>query len=202
MGMHGHEKALWEDVLAQLNPDWSISLQEVGGATGARLSELDVAIYLYDTSTGSRAGCQCKSEDMRSAARATLARSDANKSLLTALHDLDRQKALATQVATDQLVKDTMSLSMLYLTTTQTYRHVTSAYGTVAGHWMLLLYRFEDRPPALRPAYLMHETKLLSAQELQAWVTEMVEHDMTAQGSSINTLLKDAGWPKLASHLQ
>lgn len=101
-----------------------------------------------------------------------------------------------------QLPPDATDICLHYLASTLTFEKVCKAYGRPSGHWLVVMYRFEEQEPILRPAFLVYPSELLTRNEVASWVAQAVEHDRNAPGSEVHRLVFNGKGPKLSPLLR
>ena len=168
----------------------------------ASTASADVRLYIYDTSNGWCAQAQTGSNAFQSAAGNAPEGVDAPLKLVTAVMVLQSPGHPSPSDSALQLPSEAAELCLGYLSSTQTFAHVCKAYGRPSGHWLAVLYRFEDQEPILRPAFLIHPSDTLSRHELASWVAQTVEHDRTATGGDVHRLVFNGRGPTLSSLLR
>ena len=170
--------------------------------TGSAAAQTDVRLYIYDTSNGWCAQSASNSKAFRMAASREPEAVDATWALVTTVMT---QQALGRPMPPGSgihLDAEVAAVCMSYLASTLTFEHVCKAYGGPTGHWLALMYRFDNQEPILRPAYLMHPRSLLSRYEVASWAAQAVEHDRNAPGSEVHRLVFGGKGPKLSPMLR
>ena len=168
----------------------------------ASAADAAVRLYIYDTSNGWCAQATSASEAFQAAADNAPDPVDAAWTLVTTTMALQAQGRAMPPHTGLQLPSDAASLCLSYLASTMTFEHVCKAYGSPTGHWLAVMYRFEDHEPILRPAFLMHPAAALSRHEIASWIAQTVEHDRVAHGSEVHRLVFSGKGPKLSPLLR
>lgn len=101
-----------------------------------------------------------------------------------------------------QLPSDVADMCLHYLASTLTFEKVCEAYGRPSGHWLVVMYRFEDQKPILRSAFLMHPSEMLTRNEVASWVAQAVEHDRRSPDSDVHRLVFAGRGPQLSALLR
>lgn len=162
----------------------------------------DVRLYLYDSSNGWCAQGRTASGSFRLSAGNAPDAVEAAWALATNVMALQAQGRTLPPASGLQLPSDASAVWMQYLASTLTFEHVCKAYGDPSGHWLVVMYRFDDKEPILRPAFLMHPAQTLSRQEVASWVAQTVEHDRNATASEVHRLVFKGEGPTLSPLLR
>ncbi|MDP3350403.1 MAG: hypothetical protein Q8S92_15540 [Hydrogenophaga sp.] len=162
----------------------------------------DVRLYIYDTSNGWCAQAQAASDVFHGATGNAPDAVDAAWTLVTNVMALQAQGRPLPLGSGLQLSPDATDMCMHYLASSLTFEKVCEAYGRPSGHWLVVMYRFEEQEPILRPAFLMHPSELLTRNEVASWVAQAVEHDRNAHGSEVHRLVFNGTGPKLSPLLR
>lgn len=170
--------------------------------TSASSIHSDVRLYIYDTSNGWCAQAQAASDVFHVPTGNSQDAVDAAWTLVTNVMALQAQGRPLPHESGLQLSLDTADMCMHYLAGSLTFEKVCEAYGRPSGHWLVVMYRFEDQEPILRPAFLMHPSTMLSRHEVASWVGQTVEHDRNAPGSEVHRLVFAGQGPKLSALLR
>jgi len=168
----------------------------------ASAAYMDVRLYIYDTHNGWCAQAKTVSDAFHVAATNLPDAVDTARKLVTTTIALQAQCPSMPHGAWLQLPSDAADRCIRYLASTQTFEHVSKAYGRPSGHWLAVVYRFEDQEPILSPAFLMHPAELLTRNEVASWVAQAVEHDRNAPGSEVHRLVFNGKGPKLSPLLR
>lgn len=168
----------------------------------ASSADADVRLYIYDTSNGWCAQAQSSTRAFRASTGNTPDAVDAAWALVTNVMALQAQGRTCPPGAGLQLPTDVADMCLDYLANTLTFKKVCEAYGPPSGHWLAVLYRFEEQEPILRPAFLMHPSQLLTRNEVASWVAQAVEHDRGALGSEVHRLVFNGKGPNLSPLLR
>ena len=164
--------------------------------------EADVRLYIYDTSNGWCAQAQCSTQAFHAATGNAPDAVDAAWTLVTNVMALQAQGRPLPLGSGLQLSPDATDMCLHYLASTLTFEKVCEAYGRPSGHWLVVMYRFEEQEPILRPAFLMHPSGLLTRNEIASWVAQAVEHDRNAPGSEVHRLVFNGKGPQLSPLLR
>ena len=168
----------------------------------ASAADAAVRLYIYDTSNGWCAQAQSATQAFHAATGNTPDAVDAAWTFVTNVMALQAQGRPLPLGSGLQLSPDATDMCLQYLASTLTFEKVCEAYGRPSGHWLVLLYRFEEQEPILRPAFLMHPAELLTRNEVASWVAQAVEHDRNAPGSEVHRLVFSGKGPKLSPLLR
>lgn len=168
----------------------------------AKAAPGDIRLYIYDTTSGWCAHAYAASDAFHVAAGKAPDSADAAWSLVATVQALQARGQLATSQSMRALPPDAIDQCMRYLGSTRTFEHVCRAYGVPTGHWLVVLYRFDDRHPILRPAFLVHPADVLSLREVTGWVGQTVEHDRNTSASEVHRLVFKGAGPKLSMFLR
>ena len=171
-------------------------------ATSASSAHADIRLYIYDTSNGWCAQAQSTTQAIYSATGNAPDAVDAAWTLVTNVMALQAQRQPLSLGSGLQLSPDATDMCLHYLASTLTFEKVCEAYGRPSGHWLVVMYRFEEQEPILRPAFLMHPSELLTRNEVTSWVAQAVEHDGSAHGSEVHRLVFNGKGPKLSPLLR
>lgn len=173
-----------------------MTLQSASAASG------DIRLYIYDTTSGWCAQAHAASDAFHVAAGKAPDSADAAWSLVATVQTLQAQGEVPHSGAIRALPPDAIDQCMRYLGSTRTFEHVCRAYGGPTGHWLVVLYHFDDRHPILRPAFLVHPAEVLSSREITGWVGQTVEHDRNTSTSEVHRLVFKGAGPKLSMFLR
>lgn len=168
----------------------------------ASSADADVRLYIYDTSNGWCAQAQSTTHAFLAATGNAPDAVDAAWTLVTNVMALQAQGRPLPIGSGLQLSLDTADMCLHYLAGTLTFEKVCEAYGRPSGHWLVVMYRFGDQEPILRPAFLMHPSTMLSRHEVASWVGQAVEHDRNAPGSEVHRLVFSSKGPILSPLLR
>lgn len=192
--IHG-ERAFWENVLRQTNPDWAVRLSDE--AEVGSLSQLDAAFYvahmrypLVFAGTASVAQWQTALEQSRGYPESDEEITSAAVKAVIALCEGGRQPQPAQQV---YLLK----LAMLALGRTQLYAMQRERNG-LRGGWLYMVYEGRNGGGAGRPVKLPGDTaKLADPDELMLAIEHVKALDLQP-GTSVYRVLKECGGARFA----
>lgn len=195
------ETAFWRDTLGIVNPGWVVSLTDSGSE--ASMSEMDAAIYLFDSSTNQRICGVFSSNSMVAANEQMASQPNANEQLGDVLISLDASSGGLLNPTSAESAQQMLAFAMLYAATTRTFAHVMAKYACAAGHWVTVLYRFpEDGRIALRPGYQVSDgCRMLAPSELASFAFHLIDEDLRAGNQLLAGLINDSGMPALAGNL-
>ena len=168
----------------------------------ALAADMDVRLYIYDTHNGWCAQAKSVSDAFHVAATNLPDAVDTARKLVATTMALQAQCLSMPQGTWLQLPSTAADRCIRYLASTQTFEHVCKAYGRPSGHWLAVVYRFEDHEPLLRPAFLVHPSETLSRPEVQSWVAQTVERDRNTPDSEVHRLVFRGKGPKLSPLLR
>jgi hypothetical protein len=163
---------------------------------------MDVRLYIYDTHNGWCAQAKTVSDAFHVAATNLPCAIDTARKLVATTMALQAQCLSMPQGTWLQLPSTAADRCIRYLASTQTFEHVSKAYGSPSGHWLALVYRFEDHEPILSPAFFVHPSETLSRPAVASWVAQIVERDRNAPDSEVHQLVFNGKGPKLSPLLR
>jgi len=198
--MKGHEKTFWERTVSALSPGWGIRLLDQNQATPG-VSDLDAFFYAVDLSTGWKmvAGLQ-SAEVLRAEAAGRLGLQE-GLDVLGAAGQLLAKASDEAATAEQALVSVVGNAVVVAMTQTATYRLVKERFGSVAGHWLLLVYRPREGEAVItRPAFIGKATRgaPLGVVRLHEAARELSRLDLIEQPGKVAAAMTEAGGAKLA----
>lgn len=163
-----------------------------------------LSIYLYDTTSGWSAMHRCTYADLDRETVGSDPTDDVEPGIKRALKAFELLQGPGHGKDASERAVAPLSSCLAYLTSTRAYELVLAAYGQVSGHWALVLFRYSDRAPELRPAFLLRPSSSLTASELRSWMSDVVRGHTSRDEGEVGACTGDRGFgtPLLAAHLQ
>lgn len=196
-----HYSQLWDRIASSVSNGWAITNQALGSeSVVSKLTKYPVRIYAVHMATGWMAAGSTTIEMMIKAREIALQeRRDG-----TLISTLDRITLEIDECAkldvdgSDQRCNSAIARTALALASTRTYE--LAAERSLAGHWLLLVYRSQTDVLMHRPAFLAaghQQVGLMSPGDVLTMAKLTSDIDLKP-GSSIYEGLKEAGGPVLA----
>ena len=176
----------------------SAQSQNAGGQMPA------LSVYLFDTTSGWSAKHRCTYADLDRETVGSDPAGDVETGIKRALKAFELLQAPGDDQDASERAVELFSSCIAYLTSTRAYELVLAAYGRVSGHWALVLFRYSDRAPELRPAFLLRPSSSLTANDLRSWMSDVVRRHTSRDEGEAGACTGDrgVGTPLLAAHLQ
>lgn len=198
--MKGHERAFWERTVSAFSPGWSIRLLDETDAKPG-VSGLDAFFYAVDLSTGWKMVAGVHSlEVLRAEAAGRLGLWE-GVDVLGAAGQLLAKASDDAATSEQDLASVVGNAVVLAMTQTATYRLVKERFGSVAGHWLLLVYRGREGDAVVtRPAFIGKATPgaPLGVVRLQEAALYLCLRDLIEQPGKVAAAMAEAGGAKLA----
>jgi len=190
--------------MSGLNPDWTIELGREWSPGIGSLGANDFSIYTVDAKTG---WIGCAAMPQSEVAKLLV---EAPKAGLTAAsaHDIAAQlvgDAADAKLGADSVdYESTMLMAALGITKTKTFElGVSQGAGSMAGHWVYIVYRTASGEYVGRPAMMKRsQPGLLSPDELRDYAREVIRIDTKVPGTSVGELLNELGGASIWSGLK
>lgn len=189
------EKSFWQGVISGLNPHWSMELGRNWSPEQGSISGNDFRIYAVDVETG-WLGCAAmpQSEVVRLIHKSP-------ESGVT--HEMARNAAaqLVSEAGRAGIkpgaeeYETTMLMAVLAITKTRTFDlGLEKGGGSMAGHWIYVVYRSRNGEFIGRPAMMQTaDPGLLIPEKLMAFVRLIVSADTSNTESSVGRMLSSMG---------
>jgi len=149
-------------------------------------------IYAYDTNTGWSGTCAIAPENLLQAAD-IMGRSACLRDAALCFAHVELLRASKGKVTkTKEENRRAMVLSMYYIAQSQSLKVVRSRYGSVCGHWLALLYRFQKGQTMIRPVFrsdVIGEQPMSKAM-LKQWAMEVLHEDQCTENSGLSRQLR------------
>jgi hypothetical protein len=152
----------------------------------------DVIIYAIDTSTLWTLHGQLTQTEARPLFESAIASGAPGLLAGAALAVASECKASAAQPEGQQALRACTA----YLGQTETYRQVLAKKGSVAGHWLVVLYRFASGDATLRPMYMgayAEQPGRLQPEYLMHSLLEVIKRDLRPDGGMLIPRIQTQG---------
>lgn len=190
--MQKNEEKFWANLLVASNPGWTVNMSESRREGRPNQPHLTSNIYAYDTSTGWSGTCAIAPENLLQAADLMGGSASMRDAALCFAHIelLRASQGRATESA--EATRRAMVLSMYYIAQSQSLKVVRSRYGSVRGHWLSLLYRFQKGQTMIRPVFRSDVIgqKPMSKEMLKQWADEVLHEDQSTNDSGLTRQLR------------
>lgn len=198
------EKAFWKGVFSSLNPQWSIELGRDWTPERGSVSGNDFCMYVVDVATGWMGCGALPQSEMRRLMQ------EAPKAGLSASNAHDAAAQLICEAADGQLkvgakeYESTILMAALGITRTKTFSlGLEQNAGSMAGHWIYIVYRTKSGEFFGRPAMMQTAKPGLAPPDVvTAYVRQVIKMDMTRPGSSVGEMLRQGGGATVAGELR
>lgn len=200
--MHTNEDRFWANLLVEGHPGWTVRVAETWDSDRPPHPDLTCKIYAYDTGTGWSGTCAIAPENLLLAMN-TLEGSPLLQGVavrfahaavqqVADLRAADQQTQLSRSTAKDVATRRAMVLCMYYIAQCQTLKVVRAQYGSVRGHWLTLMYRFDRGQTIIRPAFksdFVGQPPMTQAR-LKRWSQDVLHDDQSCEDSRLSRQIK------------
>lgn len=198
------ERTFWKGVLNSLNPQWSIELGRDWTPERGSVASNDFCMYVVDVKTGWMGCGALPQSEMRRLIQ------EAPKAGLSASNAHDAAAQLICEAADGQLrvgaaeYESTILMAALGITRTKTFAvGLRQNAGSMAGHWLYVVYRTKSGEFFGRPAMIQTEKPgLASPDVVTAYVRHVIKLDLTRPDSSVGAMLRQCGGTTVAGEFQ
>jgi hypothetical protein len=198
--MKGHERRFWEQTVAAVSPGWEVCLLEQN-LSRPGVSDLDAFFYVVDLSTAWQLLAGMRSTEVLRAASAAGKATAEGLDVQSAADQLVVQASDQSLQAAHDMSREVGNALVLATTQTQTYRIVTSRFGTPAGHWLMLVYRPHAGAEVIsRVAFIGKPTPgvPLSVARVHKAAADVCRLDLVQQPGRVAAAVNAMGGAKLA----
>lgn len=198
------ENQFWKGVISGLNPHWSVELGRSWTASNGSISGNEFRIYAVDVETG-WVGCAAmpQSEVVRMIHKAP-------ESGITQEMARDAAAQLVSEAGRSEMkpgadgYETAMMMAVLGITKTRTFAlGLQQGGGSMAGHWIYVVYRSRSGEFIGRPAMMQTaDAGLLNPAKLMGFVRQIIRTDTSSPESSVGKMLAGMGGPVVWSGLK
>lgn len=223
----GAEAAFWSQVANAANPGWSMSVRQDHVLDTPKVSDVDVFVYVVDTSSLWVAGAGTRESDAQAAlnnlpamaygVRCAIAESlGVERPEMASSGDIDSDAIMSSAGSSvlaasdagasdeDPEVMNALTLAWLAVSLTKTFQQAKLATGGIKGHWLYAVYRAKNGNAISRPAFIgaNKDCRFMPPNVLVDLVRQVVEFDMGNKGGAVLASLSKDGGAVLADELR
>jgi len=190
--MQKNEDKFWANLLVGTNPGWTVSMSESWSEGRPTQPHLTSNIYAYDTNTGWSGTCAIAPDNLLQAADIMGGSACMRDAALCFAHVELLRASEGKATESEEATRRAMVLSMYYIAQSQSLKVVRSRYGSVRGHWLSLLYRFQKGQTMIRPVFRSDVIgkQPISKVLLKQWAEEVLHEDQSTEDSGLSRQLR------------
>lgn len=199
-----NEKEFWQSVTASFAPGWIVAdlATNPDGAPAHSMSDAAAIIYVLDTKTGWMAAGGLTLGEMEStlaAARSSDLLSGAPSVAIQTIRDQADQRAATDSPQTRLCITATIAA----FASTQTLQKVVDATGSLAGHYLYMVYSPRNADPIGRPIFLNLESGAVAPLEtVYLAAADAIRQDLDNPTGTVGSYLRAQGGLALCEVLQ
>ena len=190
--MSNHELKFWSDMLMVSPPARSVVMVTGWPYEPTAKSHHNTYIYALDLATGWGQACMTTDVNLGEARKQLGVSEQKQHAARNMAHGELIRLADAWEDEFSDKTKRGMILATYYIAQTQTVKTVWKQMGSIKGHWLALIYRFQSGATTMRPVYMSPagHAGILGETKFQQWALDALNTDMLHEDSELSRQMR------------